>query len=60
MADRLRTACDIAIDMLHAPLYADGDTDIAAVALEPDGLLTQLISLLGGEVPAQLAAESRQ
>ena len=34
--------------------------DIAAVGLELDGLMTQLISLLGGEVPSQLAAESRQ
>jgi hypothetical protein len=31
---------------------------IAAVGLELDGWITQLISLLGGEVPAQLAAET--
>jgi hypothetical protein len=42
-------------------LFASYDNaDIAAIGLELDGLLTQLISLLGGEVPAQLAADSRQ
>lgn len=34
--------------------------DIAAVGIELDGLLGQLINLLGGEVPAQLAAELGQ
>ncbi|MCW2664425.1 MAG: hypothetical protein JWP83_5577 [Mycobacterium sp.] len=34
--------------------------DIAAVGLELDGLITKLIDLLGGEVPSQLAAQSRQ
>ena len=38
-------------------LFASYDNaDIAAVGLELDGLVTQLIGLLGGEIPAQLAA----
>jgi hypothetical protein len=42
-------------------LFASYDNpDITAVGLELDGLLTQLIKLLGGEVPAQLAAEDRR
>jgi hypothetical protein len=42
-------------------LFASYDNaDIAAVGVELDGLLTQLIGLLGGEVPSQLTADSRQ
>jgi Domain of unknown function DUF302 len=43
--------------LLFASYHND---DIAAVGLELDGLLTQLIGLLGGQVPAQLAADSHQ
>jgi hypothetical protein len=40
-------------------LFASYDNpDIAAVGLELDGLLTQLIGLLGGQLPAPLVAES--
>jgi Domain of unknown function DUF302 len=42
-------------------LFASYDNpDIAAVGRELDGLITQLINLLGGEVPSELAADSRQ
>jgi hypothetical protein len=42
-------------------LFASYDNaDIAAVGRELDGLLTQLISLLGGEVPAQLVDDNRR
>jgi hypothetical protein len=42
-------------------LFASYDNpEIAAVGHELDALITQLINLLGAQVPSQLAAESRQ
>jgi Domain of unknown function DUF302 len=49
-----------AVDQPSLLFASYGNPHIAAVGLELDGLITQLISLLGGEVPSQLAAQSHQ
>jgi hypothetical protein len=49
-----------AVDQPSLLFNSYDNPDIAAVGLELDGLITQLINLLGGEVPSQLAADSSQ
>jgi hypothetical protein len=48
----------LAVDQPSLLFGSYDNPDIAAVGLELDGLLTQLIGLLGGELPAPLVAES--
>jgi hypothetical protein len=49
-----------AVDQPSLLFASYGNPDVDAVGLELDELITQLIGLLGGKVPSQLAAESRQ
>jgi hypothetical protein len=47
-----------AVDQPGLLLASYDNPDIAGVGRELDGLITQLINLLGGEVPSQLAADA--